>query len=125
MEEVRIIRWIDGDTCIVEAEGRQFPWDEYPVKGKHRLRCIGYNCPEVKTPQGLAALNHVRILAPEGQFIYAKHGPRRLDKYGRWLAELIHTDPNRPQLAQAMISVGHARPTMFGDDAHGSCDAES
>lgn len=98
--------WHDGDTAAVDVDlGCRVHW-------RGRLRCAGYNAPEVtgaSKPDGLAATAFVRSLAESGATLYLDSlafEPDELDNFGRMLAAVTLSDGR--DLAAVMIAAGHA-----------------
>lgn len=112
-----VVRVIDGDTILVEAD---LGWH---VAIKTAVRVDGINAPELKTPEGLAAKKYAQGLLPVGTpvSLLSKELLGAFDKYGRVLADLLYApsaDPKSAEgsFARAMIAAGHAVPW----DGHGS-----
>lgn len=101
--------WHDGDTFAADIDlGARVHWFG-------RVRCAGYDAPEVTGPTkvaGLVAKAYASTLAPVGAVVYlnslAFHGSAGLDSFGRILAHV--TLPDGRDLAAAMIEAGQGVP---------------
>jgi micrococcal nuclease len=91
-------RVIDGDTIEVVLD---LGWKLY--KQDH-VRFAGINAPEKNTAEGLAAKAFLCTLIKPGDTVTIHS--RKLDKYGRCLATVIHE--SGMDLNKAMIDAGHA-----------------
>lgn len=103
----RITRYIDGDTieALIDLGFGQFNlWT---------IRLLGINTPEMNTPGGEPAKQHLRALcekhSDEGRNLYfVSHKPKR-GNFGRYLFEILSADM-AVNINQQMISDGHAVP---------------
>lgn len=88
LEEVRLIRVVDGDTLLVDLKGEET-----------YVRLIGINTPESVAPEeylektgkenteeGSKASNFVRELLSQNSSVWLEYDEERLDQYGRTLA---------------------------------------
>jgi micrococcal nuclease len=104
-----VTRVIDGDTLVCDLDLGWGIWVH-----ERRVRLAGVNCPEMDTPEGLAAKGFVEELVRE-------HGRRitvishSLDKYGRVLGEVYLGDFTKltgsaKGLSGLLLAAGHAVP---------------
>jgi endonuclease YncB( thermonuclease family) len=106
-----IQRWQDGDTCeLVVQHMLTIPWRPL-FKAVYlettKLRLARINCPELKTPQGPAALARSAQLAPPGSQVTLT--ARGFEKYGRILGDL--TLNTADDLATLLLAEGLAAAT--------------
>lgn len=73
-EKARVERVVDGDTLIVEVEGKN-----------QRCRLIGMDCPEAGTTEGDAATRFTEGLVAPGQYVYLERDVSEVDRYERRL----------------------------------------
>jgi micrococcal nuclease len=104
----RVVRWIDGDTVVMDVDLGFFTW----LKDQHfRLASVG--CPELNTPEGQAAAARARELAPAGTLLIVdtqKHKGGQLGRsFTRWLTAAIRLNDGR-DLSTVLLSEGHATP---------------
>lgn len=96
----RIVRWKDGDTCVVELDfgmNLRQEWD---------CRIDGINCWERDTEAGQAALSHAEVLFPSDTWVTCVS--LKWDKYGgRIQGRLFSVDTGR-EFGQLMIEHGFA-----------------
>jgi endonuclease YncB( thermonuclease family) len=98
---VQLVNWRDGDSfkgvldqgCFV-YRGRL----DKPIM----YRCSLIDAPELPTPEGLAALEFARSIAPIGEYAAVSTG---LDQYGRPLLDLI---TGSGLFSTLMLASGHA-----------------
>lgn len=99
-----VVRVIDGDTVVVDADLGLRVWMIIPV------RVYGMNAPEHGTVDGDAATVAARALLPAGAAVvlrtYKPTSGDGLEKFGRWLA--VITLPDGQSFADVMIAAGHA-----------------
>lgn len=104
---VRILKWIDGDTVDLEIDLG------FGVIKRERCRLWGVNAPEMKGETFAKArdaqLFMEKITVECGSLVVARTHKDR-DKYGRYLAELIGTDyANNPRnFGEELIRAGLA-----------------
>lgn len=92
----RILRVVDGDTVDAEVDLG------FDIRFRMKLRLLGINAPEMRTPEGPLAKLHLEELLAAPQPIastaslYAPVTVRtvkdRQEKYGRYLATLLLVD---------------------------------
>lgn len=103
--EAEMIRVVDADTVWMKIylEGRRRPpW----VKEKLRLR--GLDCPEISTPEGIAAKEFVEgLMRPEPRVLITTTKP---DKWDRYLSDifLLQDDGEALYLNNLLLSNGYA-----------------
>lgn len=107
----RVIRVIDGDTIVVDADQGMYQHIEMP------LRIYGINAPERYAPGGTEATAYLTALiaSTDGQVVCRTYKPTVNgggDKYGRWLAD-VFSAVDGTDLGVAMLIAGHA-VTYFG-----------
>lgn len=111
-----IVRWVDGDTCIVDIDlGMRIT-----VRAPIRLMTLtgGINAAEHGTVAGAVAGARVQVIAPPGRRC-TLHS-RSLDRYGRVLGALVLDDGS--DVGAVLVSEGlavvwdgrGARPTPTG-----------
>lgn len=87
LDSVTIVYVIDGDTVIVNRNGKDI-----------KVRLIGVDTPESvsrteeNTKEGKAASDFTRSYLQKGQLVWLEYDSQRMDKYGRTLAYLWLTD---------------------------------
>lgn len=99
-----ILSWADADT----ARGYlSLGFDCYLGSIGHpiRMRSALIQAPELKTPEGIAALRFVEQLVPPGEYPVISYKP---DNYGRPLVDYML--PGNWLFSQALLQAGHARP---------------
>ena len=94
-----ILRVVDGDTVDAEVDLG------FDVRFTMRLRLFGINAPEMKTPAGPLAKEHLDELLGD-EVITVRTKKDKQEKYGRYLATLILADGTNVNLE--MIADGHA-----------------
>lgn len=92
-------RVLDGDTIEVTVQTWRRQWLTTHV------RLAGIDCPEVPTPEGLAARTFVQSLLPVGAVVTITD--RGDDKYGRTLADIRLADGR--DLAGVLREHGHVK----------------
>lgn len=95
---VKVLRVVDGDTLHVTVD---LGFDQRVDKS---LRLYGINCPEMNTPEGVAAKAFVEKLVSRVTFLRTVKDRR--EKYGRYLGTLY--DSQWKDLNQEIIEAGHA-----------------
>lgn len=96
-----VICVIDGDTVRLELD---LGWS---IKYQTRVRVSNIDCPELKTPEGLAAKAHAeKLLKPGDEVLFQS---QRLDKYGRPLGVIHYDGFSERDFAKDMVNAGHAR----------------
>jgi endonuclease YncB( thermonuclease family) len=92
----------DGDTVDVWVDlGFRHRWQV-------AIRLFGINAPELSTPEGVAARDHLNQLLTRTGDLYLRSHKDQADKYGgRWLGELFLGEEN---INQTMVKDGHAKP---------------
>lgn len=107
----QINRIVDADTFdMAVAVG-------FNCTFNNRFRLVGINCPETygvkknsdEYKAGLAAVNAVKQLVQEGDWVEVKVFFGEKEKYGRWLCEVI---ANGESLNEKLLTQGHAVPTI-------------
>lgn len=89
----------DGDSITVMVDLGMH------VSVRTRLRLLGIDAPEMGTPEGRAARDHLRALLGAARLVVRTYRDPG-DKYGRWLA-LVEADG--VNVNDAMVAGGHAR----------------
>lgn len=99
---VELIRVVDGDTFWVRIYLRPREW----VKQKLRLR--GLDCPEMKTPEGMAAKRFVDAIVARTEAITIN--TTKPDKYDRYLADMFFCTAAGEEifLNNTLLEQGHA-----------------
>lgn len=89
-----IVNVVDGDTCDIEVDLG------FSVRVKHRFRLAGINAPEVGQPGAAEATAYLRSFQGQPAVIAVT----KLDKYGRYLAQITAggVDVNAQMLAQGL-----------------------
>ena len=100
-------RVIDGDTVKLNVDLG------FNVSVIIDFRLLGINAPEVKgntKPAGLASTAHLSLLLSQGTLTITSFLPLKTDKYGRWLADITVTRPDKTTFSinQQMITDGFA-----------------
>jgi endonuclease YncB( thermonuclease family) len=98
---VQLVDWHDGDSFhgILDVSNRIYLGRlDKPIM----YRCAIINAPELPTPEGYAALEYARSIAPPGEYACLSTG---LDEYGRPLLDLI-TDHGH--FSDVMLGSGNA-----------------
>jgi endonuclease YncB( thermonuclease family) len=99
---VQLVRWVDGDTftgvCDLSCRIYLGRLDK-PI----RFRAALIDAPELPTPEGLAALEYAKSIAPPGEFAAISTG---LDEYARPLLDLL---TERGRFSDVMLGSGHAQ----------------
>lgn len=114
----KVIRVVDGDTLDVDLD---LGWH---ITYRAKVRLAGLNCPELHTPEGVAAAEWVtgQLTAPHPDRMVITWRPvvvksHSLDKYGRVLGTVYWADPTpggTPPLAlmhnlnDDLLATGHA-----------------
>jgi endonuclease YncB( thermonuclease family) len=98
-EYATIVNVVDGDTCDIELDLG------FSVKMKLRFRLAGINAPEIGTPGAKEATDYLKSFLSYGVVVKST----KLDKYGRYLAEI---DCNGLNINQSMIDKKLAVPYM-------------
>jgi len=117
IRRARIVRLIDGDTCVIDVDMGM------AITVRATVRLYGINTPEVRGPEkvaGHAATQHLADLLVqfkhEGEWdIVVKTYKDRRGKFGRYLASLIGADQdgNPVDLNMRMVADGHAVVAMY------------
>jgi len=97
----KLIRILDGDTVEADID---LGFDIHYVA---KIRLAGINAPEMKTPQGLPAKEHLANLLTNHDFVVTTKLNKEFEKYGRVLGEL---SINGVSINQQMITEGFAVP---------------
>lgn len=92
----QVVNIVDGDTCDIEIDLG------FSVKVKHRFRLARINTPERGRP-GFAEATEYLKAATLGKPVVID--VTKLDKYGRYLAEIFVGDQN---INDALLEHGHA-----------------
>lgn len=95
----RVVRWIDGDTVILNVDLGFKVWSE------QTFRLARINTPEKGKPGYTEACARVNQLAPVG--VELPIHCTGLDKYGRWVAEVYLAD-NTISVNQTLLNEGLA-----------------
>lgn len=108
LEEVQLIRVVDGDTIVVNISGEE----QY-------VRLIGIDCPESvnpdeskNTPEGIQASDHTKEILSGITTVYLEYDTERIDDYGRILAYVwyIKEDGSMKMLNEQIFLDGYAAP---------------
>lgn len=93
----------DGDTMTFHLDLG------FSIYSKHSVRLSGVNAPELKTPEGKAALDYVTnwFFVNRGPYVLATRKSSETEKYGRYLASVTATTNGRV-LNDDLVSYGHA-----------------
>jgi len=94
-----LIRVLDGDTVEADID---LGFDIHYVA---KIRLAGINAPEMKTPQGLPAKEHLTNLLTNHDFVVTTKLNKEFEKYGRVLGEITI---NGVSINQQMINEGFA-----------------
>lgn len=107
-----MLRVIDGDTLLLRISLG------FDVMKDIRLRLLGVDSPEMRTPKGIEARDWVVKWVEANEtplrdfpFTVRSHKARNQDKYGRYLAELM--SPTGSVLNQELLIAGIAEPASF------------
>jgi endonuclease YncB( thermonuclease family) len=108
----RVIRVIDGDTIVVDADQGLYEHIEIP------LRIYGINAPERGDPGGAEATVYMigLVAAAGSQVMVRTYKPTTnggADKYGRWLADVFSASDGT-DFGVAMLAAGHASAYFGG-----------
>jgi micrococcal nuclease len=99
----RLLRVVDGDTVDVEIDLG------LDVSTHARIRLAGLNAPEISTPAGVAAAEHLdELVALAGSPLTIRTEKDRREKYGRYLGTLLRTGGGLDVNAR-MVSDGFAK----------------
>lgn len=99
----KVIRWVDGDTVILNVDLGFSVWSE------QKFRLARINTPEKGQPGYAESVARVNELVPVGAEIAIDC--MGLDKYGRWLAEVYIPGPSSPaSINQMLLNQGLAVP---------------
>ena len=124
MQKVSLVRVVDGDTIVVNIEGKQ-----------QKVRLIGIDAPESvaneasrNIPEGVDASNYLKGLVKSGQTLYLEKDVSDTDEYGRLLRYVWIEEPSDSNNAQEienkmlegiLVSAGYAQArTWEPDHAH-------
>ena len=98
----KVLRVVDGDTVEVEIDLGLY------VKITRMVRLLGINAPEMNTPEGPKAKEHLEVLLA-GNFIVIQTHLDRNDKYGRLLGTFFIATVAGTNINKRMIDDGFAR----------------
>lgn len=99
-----LLRVVDGDTVHLAVD---LGFDTtHHITG----RLLGINTPELPTPEGKAARQHLLDLLSLNLLVHTVKDRR--EKYGRYLVTLWRDgeDTSGPSINQRMVDDGHAQP---------------
>lgn len=107
---VRILRWLDGDTCEVDAD---LGWRI--TRAREKVRLLGLYCVELSEPGGFEALHHAAAIAPVGTVVVLTS--KSLGKGAEWtgaaesLSRTLGTIrlPDGHDFAETMIADGFGK----------------
>lgn len=105
--KAKVLRWIDGDTLLVEVDLGFY------VKKEEKVRLARINAPELTAdvPYQLRLAKSARAKAkkfcPEGSLVVLQAQKERRDRYARYLAEVVHDGEN---LSDYLLEIGAAKP---------------
>lgn len=94
-----ILRVVDGDTVHAEVDLG------FDIRFRMKLRLFGINAPEMSTPEGAPARDHLSTLIGALPLTIRTQKDHQ-EKYGRYLSTLIRDDG--VDLNQAMVADGFA-----------------
>lgn len=97
-EYARIVNVVDGDTCDIEVDLG------FSVTVKHRFRLAKINAPERGQPGGAEATAFLQQFDGHDVVIEVT----KLDKYGRYLADIFVPSFSRTSLNERMVDMGLA-----------------
>jgi micrococcal nuclease len=92
-----VVAIVDGDTLRLDIDLGFHIW-----RRNERYRLARINAPELKTPEGPPARDHLAQLLAAGPLIVTTS---KADNYGRWLVECVVNDVN---LNDRMVADGFA-----------------
>jgi micrococcal nuclease len=95
----KLVRVLDGDTVEANID---LGFDIHYVA---KIRLSGINAPEMKTPQGQPAKEHLANLLTNQDFVVTTKINKEFEKYGRVLGEITI---NGVSINQQMITEGFA-----------------
>jgi micrococcal nuclease len=98
----KVVRVVDGDTIVVNVDLGFKTWVE------KILRLARINAPELPTPAGIAAKEFVDkylLINNSGEIFFTS---KKLDIYGRSVAEVQLDIADAPYLSDAVVSSGNA-----------------
>ncbi len=75
---------------------------------KLTIRWAGINAPEKSTPQGVAALESLRVVLPEGSTCTLETIKGKKEKFGRYLGTFF--DEDGVNINEWLVENGHAQP---------------
>ncbi|OGX11928.1 MAG: hypothetical protein A2351_02565 [Omnitrophica bacterium RIFOXYB12_FULL_50_7] len=97
-------RVIDGDTLKLEID------TGFDDQKHETIRLRGIDCPEINTPEGIAAKKFVERELAHCESIILKSTQTRKEKWGRYLGDIFYTDKFGKQqyLNNVLLEKGHA-----------------
>ena len=99
--KAKVERVVDGDTVEFSVDVG------FNMHFKEKMRIAHYAAPETKgeeSPLGLLAKQKLEELLPKDSFVLMRS--HKIEKYGRWLAEVILDPDTKGTLADYLISLG-------------------
>ena len=96
-----VIRVVDGDTVDCRID---LGWNVF-VEGKVRL--LGINAPEMRTPEGPISKAFLERLMPVGNIFLLRSVKDRKEKYGRYLGVFYKVGPDQ-SVNDEMVASGMA-----------------
>jgi len=104
--QARVTRVIDGDTLALDLDLGLGIHAHLP-----RARLSGVDCPELPTPEGIAAANFTtRWVAEHGPVFNVVTSKDRRDVYGRYLVSVRTLAIDGPVLNLELLHAGAAKP---------------
>ena len=105
--KAEVIRWVDGDTLLVEVDLGFY------VKKTERVRLARIDAPEMNSEvayqvrQAKSARSKAKKFCPKGAIITLQTAKEKRDRYARYIAEVIYQDKN---LSDYLLEIGAAKP---------------
>lgn len=104
----RVLRVVDGDTVQLDVDLG------FDIRQRMTVRLYGINAPEMSTPGGKPARDHLVGMLPTGATVRLETLKDRKEKYGRYLARIYAESPaDMLDVNAKMIEDGHAVPYML------------
>lgn len=94
----------DGDTVWILCDLGFY------ISLRIKVRLARSNAPELSTPAGLVARQFVVDWFASHPIVALDTKPYPGDRYGRWLGEIVATDPSGANLINDLIASGNAVP---------------
>jgi len=97
-----ILRVVDGDTVDLSIDLG------FGIFKRERVRLVRINAPELNTPAGKESATFLRNRLSLTDDVVIKTEKNTFDKYGRWLADIIH--PTLGSISDYMLANNQAVP---------------